>query len=57
MDQEALEQRLAQYHEHPRKGGKRDVIQRVWRNAAIVQNHVTQELVFSLDWNIPKKGR
>ena len=52
IDQETLENRLAQYHAGPpRKGGKRDAIQRVWRNAV----HVTSSsnaFVFSHDWNV-----
>jgi hypothetical protein len=52
IDQETLENRLAEYHAGPpRKGGKRDAIQRVWRNAV----HVTSSsnpFVFSHDWNV-----
>jgi len=56
MDQESLEMRLVQYHAPPRRGGTRDAIQRVWRNALIVTGG-SQELIFSHDWNVPKSGR
>lgn len=50
IDQETLENRLAEYHAAPRKGGKRDVIQRVWRNAVHVTGSSTP-FTFSHDWN------
>jgi hypothetical protein len=54
MDQEKQENNLAQYH-NARKGGPRDAIQRVWRNALLI-GAKTEELVFSHDWKIPKTG-
>ena len=58
MDQEPLENRLAQYHAPPRRGGKRDDIQRVWRNAVLVSpTGDNKPLAFSHEWNVPKSGR
>jgi hypothetical protein len=55
MDQEKQENNLAEYHNAPRKGGPRDAIKRVWRNALLI-GAKTEELVFSHDWKIPKTG-
>jgi len=57
MDQEGLETRLSEYHAPPRRGGKRDKIERVWRNAVIQNSGGNKPLIFSHDWSVPKTGR
>jgi hypothetical protein len=57
MDQEGLETRLLDYHAPPRRGGKRDKIERVWRNAVIQNSGGSKPLIFSHDWGVPKSGR
>ena len=39
--QEGVEQRLADYHAPPRKGGVRDRVDRVWRNAVLVSHYLS----------------